>query len=116
MARQFGLALAPWDAICSGRLLTEKQLEARVQSGEKMRRGGNEQTELERKYSKVLEEIGNEHGVDSVTAVALACKSPGFGQRRFLARVRLTCFGLPCRCNGKSMRCGSPHCCTGVSS
>lgn len=76
MARQFGLALAPWDAIGSGRLLSKKQLEARLESGEKMRgQGGNEQTELERKYSEVLEEVGKEHNVDSVTAVALACES-----------------------------------------
>lgn len=74
MARQFGLALAPWDAIGSGRLLSKKQLEARLKSGEKMRgQGGNEQTEIERKYSEVLEEIANKHGVESVTAVALAC-------------------------------------------
>lgn len=73
MARQFGLALAPWDAIGSGRLLSKKQLEARLESGEKMRgQGGNEQTEIERKYSEVLEEVGKEHDVDSVTAVALA--------------------------------------------
>ncbi|KAG0655472.1 hypothetical protein C6P46_000869 [Rhodotorula mucilaginosa] len=73
MARQFGLALAPWDAIGSGRLLSKKQLEARLASGEKMRgQGGNVQTELERKYSEVLEEVGKEHNVDSVTAVALA--------------------------------------------
>lgn len=76
MARQFGLALAPWDAIGSGRLLSKKQLEARLASGEKMRgQGGNEQTEMERKYSEVLEEVGKEHNVDSVTAVALACES-----------------------------------------
>ncbi|GAA5966171.1 hypothetical protein JCM8115_003051 [Rhodotorula mucilaginosa] len=73
MARQFGLALAPWDAIGSGRLLSKKQLEARLASGEKMRgQGGNVQTEMERKYSEVLEEVGKEHNVDSVTAVALA--------------------------------------------
>lgn len=76
MARQFGLALAPWDAIGSGRLLSKKQLEARLASGEKMRgQGGNVQTEMERKYSEVLEEVGKEHNVDSVTAVALACES-----------------------------------------
>lgn len=74
MCRQFGLALAPWDAIASGRLLSKKALEARKQSGEAMRRGGGEQSDLERKYSEVLEEIGKEHDCDSVTAIALACE------------------------------------------
>ncbi|BGP40286.1 Putative aryl-alcohol dehydrogenase aad14 [Rhodotorula kratochvilovae] len=72
MCRQFGLALAPWDAIGSGRLITQKQLDERAASGEQLRRGGNDRSELEIKYSECLAEIAAEHGIESVTAVALA--------------------------------------------
>ena len=75
MCRQFGLALAPWDAIGSGRLITQKQLDERAASGEQLRRGGNDRSELEIKYSECLAEIAAEHGIESVTAVALACAS-----------------------------------------
>ncbi|GAA5824724.1 hypothetical protein JCM3770_003082 [Rhodotorula araucariae] len=72
MCRQFGLALAPWDAIGSGRLITQKQLDERAAAGEQLRRGGNERSELEIKYSECLAEIAAEHGIESVTAIALA--------------------------------------------
>ncbi|BGP15257.1 hypothetical protein JCM10213_001610 [Rhodosporidiobolus nylandii] len=72
MARQFGMALAPWDALCTGRIISKSQLEERKQRGEKMRGGSDEQTELEVKYSEALQEVAKEVGVDSVTAVALA--------------------------------------------
>jgi len=75
MCRQFGLALAPWDAIASGRLLTQKQLDERAAAGEQLRRGGNERTDLEIKYAECLAEVAAEHGIESVTAVALACAS-----------------------------------------
>ncbi|GAA5937519.1 hypothetical protein JCM3775_001253 [Rhodotorula graminis] len=72
MCRQFGLALAPWDAIASGRLLTQKQLDERAAAGEQLRRGGNERSDLEIKYAECLAEVAAEHGIESVTAVALA--------------------------------------------
>jgi aryl-alcohol dehydrogenase-like predicted oxidoreductase len=34
--------------------------------------GGEEQTEIEAKYSEVLSAIADEHGVDSVTTIAIA--------------------------------------------
>lgn len=73
MCRQFGMAIAPWDAIGSGKLCTQKQLDERKAKGEKFRGGADDRTELEIKYSEVLAKIAKEHGIESVTAVALAC-------------------------------------------
>lgn len=79
MCRQFGLALAPWGAIGSGRLMTKKQLEDRLASGETIRARGQQakdkQSDLEIKYSEVLASVAAEHGIESVTAIALACAS-----------------------------------------
>ncbi|CED82260.1 aryl-alcohol dehydrogenase [Phaffia rhodozyma] len=74
MARTFGMALAPWDAIGGGRLLSKKQLQAKEAAGEKIRSmmGQGDQSEDEVKYSEVLDKIAQEVGVESVTAVALA--------------------------------------------
>lgn len=91
MAQHFGLALAPWDCVGGGRLQSKKQvrvrqanqrritngmrkLEERKKQGEKIRTlvAGEEQTELEVKYSEVLSKIADEHQVDSVTVIALA--------------------------------------------
>lgn len=36
--------------------------------------GNSEQTEEEEKFSAVLYEIAQEHGVESVTTIALACE------------------------------------------
>ncbi|KAK4051922.1 putative aryl-alcohol dehydrogenase aad14 [Microbotryomycetes sp. JL201] len=92
LARYFGMALTCWDVLGGGRLQSKKQasfilwicgyipdrrceqLEARKASGEKLRtiHGGPEQTEDEVKYSEVLEQIAQEHGVESLTAVCLA--------------------------------------------
>lgn len=51
-----------------------QQLEERKKQGEKLRSGfaGEEQTELEVKYSEVLSKIADAHQVDSVTVIALA--------------------------------------------
>ncbi|GEM08962.1 aryl-alcohol dehydrogenase [Rhodotorula toruloides] len=76
MCRQFGLALAPWGAIGSGRLMTKRQLEERLASGETIRARGQQakdkQSDLEIKYSEVLAAVAAEHGIESVTAIALA--------------------------------------------
>lgn len=74
MARHFGMAIAPWDAIGSGKFQSKAQLEERKKSGEKLRSmtGQNEQTENEVKISEALEKVANAHGVKSPTAVALA--------------------------------------------
>lgn len=74
MTRQFGMALAPWDAIGGGRFQTKKALEERKKGGEKIRAlmGPAEQTEQEIKISEALAKVASEHGIESVTAVALA--------------------------------------------
>ncbi|KAK4051921.1 putative aryl-alcohol dehydrogenase aad14 [Microbotryomycetes sp. JL201] len=74
MSRSFGMALAPWDVLGGGRLQSKKQLEARKAAGEGIRSafGGPEQTEDEVKYSQVLSDIAEAHGVESVTAICLA--------------------------------------------
>lgn len=80
MARHFGMALAPWDVLGSGHFQTAKQLEERKKQGEGLRSVfGAEQSEDERRVSEALEKVAAEHGVESITAVALAyvlCKAP----------------------------------------
>lgn len=80
MARHFGMALAPWDVLGSGHFQTAKQLEARKASGEGLRSSmGGDQSEDERRISEALATVAAEHGIESVTAIALAyvmCKSP----------------------------------------
>ncbi|KAL7412880.1 NADP-dependent oxidoreductase domain-containing protein [Mrakia frigida] len=74
MARHFGMALAPWDAIGGGRIQSKAQLDAKKKNGEGIRSmmGGQEQTSEEEQYSLVLDEIAQELGLKSPTAVALA--------------------------------------------
>ncbi|KAJ5339330.1 Aldo/keto reductase [Penicillium brevicompactum] len=73
MARHFGMALAPWDVLGSGHFQTAKQIEARKQTGEGLRNVfGADQTEDERKISEALATVAAEHGIESVTAIALA--------------------------------------------
>ncbi|KAJ5171100.1 Aryl-alcohol dehydrogenase (AAD) [Penicillium coprophilum] len=80
MARHFGMALAPWDVLGSGHFQTAKQLEERKKNGEGLRSVmGSEQTEEERRISEALAVVAAEHGIESVTAIALAyvlCKAP----------------------------------------
>ncbi|KUM66508.1 hypothetical protein ACN42_g581 [Penicillium freii] len=80
MARHFGMALAPWDVLGSGHFQTAKQLEERKRTGEGLRSVmGAEQTEEERSISEALATVAAEHGVESITAIALAyvlCKAP----------------------------------------
>ncbi|KAF9890565.1 hypothetical protein FE257_005696 [Aspergillus nanangensis] len=73
MARQFGMALAPWDAMGGGKFQTKKALEERQRSGEGLRKiMGAEQTPDEVRMSEALAKVAEEQGVESVTAVALA--------------------------------------------
>ncbi|KAH7022077.1 aryl-alcohol dehydrogenase [Ilyonectria destructans] len=73
MARQFGMALVPWDVLGGGKLQTETQIEARKQAGESLRAmRGPDQTEDERKASKALEEVAEKAGASSIQQVALA--------------------------------------------
>jgi aryl-alcohol dehydrogenase-like predicted oxidoreductase len=74
MARYFGMAIAPYGAIGSGKLQSKKQIEERRRAGEGLRAvlSGPEQTEEELEMSRALERVGREVGVESVAAIALA--------------------------------------------
>ena len=73
MARHFGMAIAPWDVVGGGKFQSKKQIEERKKQGEGLRSfAGPDQTPTEEKISAVLEKIAGEHGIESLTAVALA--------------------------------------------
>lgn len=80
MARHFGMALAPWDVLGSGHFKTTKQIEESKANGEALRSlKGAHQSEDERRVSEALAIVAAEHGIESVTAIALAyvmSKSP----------------------------------------
>lgn len=73
MARHFGMALAPWGVLGGGKFQSKKALEERKKQGETLRKlYGTEQTEEEFRISEALAQVASEHGIESVTAVALA--------------------------------------------
>ncbi|KAL4761981.1 aldo/keto reductase [Aspergillus foveolatus] len=74
MALHFGMALAPWDVLGGGRFQSTKALKERRKAGEGLRSllGPSEQTPDEAKMSEALGNVAAEHGIESVTAVALA--------------------------------------------
>ncbi|KKA22299.1 Aryl-alcohol dehydrogenase Aad14 [Rasamsonia emersonii CBS 393.64] len=74
MARHFGMAIAPWDVLGGGRFQSKKEIEERKKRGEPLRSlfRPPEQTETEIKVSEALAKVAEEHGIDSVTAIALA--------------------------------------------
>ncbi|KAH6876519.1 putative aryl-alcohol dehydrogenase Aad14 [Thelonectria olida] len=73
MARHFGMALAPWDVLGQVKFQTQKAVEERKQRGEGLRSTrGPGQTEEEVRISEALEKVAAEHGIESVTAIALA--------------------------------------------
>ncbi|KAK9320920.1 NADP-dependent oxidoreductase domain-containing protein [Lipomyces orientalis] len=75
MARQFGMALAPWDVLGGGKFQTKAELERRKNAGESLRHAAGRsphQTEDEIKMSEALAKVASEHGIESVTAIALA--------------------------------------------
>jgi len=74
MALHFGMALAPWDVLGSGKFQTAKALEERRKKGEGLRAmlGAGEQSADEAKISEALAKVAAEHGIESVTAIALA--------------------------------------------
>jgi len=73
MARHYGMAIAPWDALGGGKFQTKKALEERKAAGEGLRSmHSGQQTEDEIKISEALAKVASEHGIESVTAVALA--------------------------------------------
>ncbi|KAH6919165.1 NADP-dependent oxidoreductase domain-containing protein [Coprinopsis sp. MPI-PUGE-AT-0042] len=75
MARDEGLALAPWGVVGGGKIRTDAEEERRRASGEKGRMvfGPDwERTEDEKKVCKALEEVAKQVGTESITAVAIA--------------------------------------------
>ncbi|TPX08539.1 uncharacterized protein E0L32_010026 [Thyridium curvatum] len=77
MARHFGMALMPWDVLGGGKFQTKKALKEREARGEGLRQLGNPgkkvtQTEDEVRISEALAKVASEHGIESVTAIALA--------------------------------------------
>ncbi|KAJ6004843.1 hypothetical protein N7540_012642 [Penicillium herquei] len=80
MTRYYGMALAPWDVLGSGHFQTAKQLAVREKNGEGLRSTfAHSQSEEERQISEALATVAAEHGIESVTAIALAyvlCKAP----------------------------------------
>ncbi|KIV95402.1 hypothetical protein PV10_03066 [Exophiala mesophila] len=73
MARHFGMAITPWDVVGGGKFQTKKQIEARKAQGEGLRSFmGPNQTPEEEKISEALAKVAAEHGIESITAVALA--------------------------------------------
>ncbi|KAI0372440.1 Aldo/keto reductase [Pilatotrama ljubarskyi] len=76
MAREEGLALAPWNVLAAGRIRTDEEEERRRQTGEKGRRTITrpdwERTDDEKKVCKALEEVAKQVGAKSIQAVAIA--------------------------------------------
>ncbi|CAI6721539.1 ANL_collapsed_G0027630.mRNA.1.CDS.1 [Saccharomyces cerevisiae] len=74
MARHFGMALAPWDVMGGGRFQSKKAMEERRKNGEGIRSfvGSPDQTDAEKKISEALSKVAEEHGIESVTAIAIA--------------------------------------------
>lgn len=74
MARHFGMALAPWDVLGGGKFQTPAEVAARASRGERLRSmmGDGGQTAEEKEISAALAVVAKEHGIESVTAIALA--------------------------------------------
>ncbi|KAL4871581.1 hypothetical protein BDV12DRAFT_206279 [Aspergillus spectabilis] len=73
MARHFGMALAPWDALGGGKFKRKEEIERRKAQGKGLRSIlSPEQSEEEAKMSAALEKVAGEHGITSLTAVGLA--------------------------------------------
>lgn len=73
MANYFGMALAPWDVVGGGKFQTKAALEERKKKGEGLRKlTTGEQSEQEVRMSEALAKVASEHGIESVTAIAIA--------------------------------------------
>jgi aryl-alcohol dehydrogenase-like predicted oxidoreductase len=72
MARHFGMAIVPWGVLGSGRLQTRQEAEERARNGDPVRSFGGLVTETHYEVADALLQIGKQHGVESVTAVAAA--------------------------------------------
>ncbi|KAM7223367.1 aryl-alcohol dehydrogenase [Rhypophila decipiens] len=75
MARTFNMALCPWDVLGGGKFQTKQQIHDRESRGEKLRHFAGAkpfQTPQEEAVSEALYTVAQQHGIESVTAVALA--------------------------------------------
>jgi len=75
MARQQGMALAPWNVLQGGKIRTDEEEERRHQTGEagRVMFGPDwERTEDEKKICKALESVAKDVGAKNITAVAIA--------------------------------------------
>ncbi len=77
MARHFGMAIAPWDVLGGGKFQSRKAMEQRAARGERLRTlfdtpTAGRQSAEELAFSTALEKVAGEHGVESVTTIALA--------------------------------------------
>ena len=74
MAQHFGMALAPWDVIGGGKFQSKKQIEERKKAGEGLRSmmGVTQQSAQQEKVSAALEKVAGEHGIESLSTIALA--------------------------------------------
>lgn len=73
MANYFGMALAPWDVVGGGKFQTKAALEERKKKGEGLRKlTTGEQSEEQARMSEALANVASEHGIESVTAIAIA--------------------------------------------
>ncbi|KAK3942305.1 putative aryl-alcohol dehydrogenase AAD14 [Diplogelasinospora grovesii] len=74
MCRTFGMAIAPWDVLGGGKFQSKKSLDERKTRGEGLRAfvSRGEQNETEIQMSEALYKVAQEHGIESVTTVALA--------------------------------------------
>ncbi|OCH86462.1 aryl-alcohol dehydrogenase [Obba rivulosa] len=75
MARDEGMALAPFDVLAGGKIRTDAEEQARMKSGEKGRTLWTDdwlRTPEQRKICLALEEVAKEIGAKSITAVAIA--------------------------------------------
>ncbi|ESK91111.1 arylalcohol dehydrogenase [Moniliophthora roreri MCA 2997] len=74
MARQFGMALAPWGVLAGGKLRSDAEEKKRAESGEEGRKLFSDwkRNEAQVKVSRALEKIAGEVGVKNITSVAIA--------------------------------------------
>ncbi|CAK7226872.1 Putative aryl-alcohol dehydrogenase aad14 [Sporothrix curviconia] len=77
MARHFGMAIAPWDVLGGGKFQSAAAMEKRAKAGEGLRTlfdtpTAGRQSAEELAFSNALDKVAQEHGIESVTTIALA--------------------------------------------
>jgi aryl-alcohol dehydrogenase-like predicted oxidoreductase len=76
MARDEGMALAPWGVLAGGKIRTDAEEEKRSQTGEKGRVVLSDEwkrTENEKKVCQALEKIAADVGAKSINSSAFQC-------------------------------------------